>query len=117
MEDIKLSTAAVGTQRRAFRAQSVERDLLEDSESTESLALEKEEKINQARTLDFAHRRKWNAFVSFLMIAITLPLFAFGGYAISLQHRAVDVDDLTTWSHYQSISQKVCPSIRPENCA
>jgi hypothetical protein len=116
MEDIKLSTVAVGTQRRAFRAQSAERDL-EDNESTESLALEKEENIDQARTLDFAYRRKWNAFVCFLMIAITLPLFAFRGYAISLQHRAVDVDDLTAWSCFQSISQKVCSSNRPASSA
>lgn len=41
------------------------------------------------------------------MIVITLPLFAFGGYSISLQRQAVDVDDLTTWLRFQNVAQKV----------
>ncbi|KAE9368721.1 hypothetical protein N431DRAFT_470409 [Stipitochalara longipes BDJ] len=106
MEDIKLSSAAMGTQRRPFRGGSVENSLLGDNESTEALAMEKEERIDQSRTLDFAHRRKWNAFVCSLMIAITLPLFAFGGFALHLQHREVG-SDLTHWLQFQNVSQKL----------
>ncbi len=106
MEDIKISTSVVGTQRRPFRGGNAENSLLENNESTENLVLEKEGKIDQVRTLDFAHRRKWNALVCGLMIVITLPLFAFGGYALHLQHRAVG-DDLTHWLQFQNVSQKV----------
>jgi hypothetical protein len=106
MEEIKLSTSTMGTMRRPFRGGSVENSLLEDNESTESFALEKEGKTDQARTLDFNHRRKWNALVCFLMITITLPLFVFGAFALHLQHREVG-EDLAHWLQFQSVSQKV----------
>jgi len=105
-ENMELSKSPMGTLRRPLRGRSDENSLLEDSESTESLSLEKEEKIDQARTLDFAHRRRWNAIVCGLMIAVTLPLFAFGGFALHLHHREVGSDH-TRWLRFQSLSQKV----------
>lgn len=105
MEDISLSTMTVGTQRRLIRAESAERDLLEDNESTENLDFEKEEKMALSRTLNAAHRRRWNAFVCVLMIVVTLPLFAFGGYALSLQHQ--EYDNTVRWASFESVGQKV----------
>lgn len=73
-QENKFSTSVTATQQSHFPSDSVKKSLLEDNESAETITCEQEEVIDQSRTLDYAHLRKWNALVCFFMIAITLPL-------------------------------------------
>lgn len=60
----------------------------------------------EAQTLSHGRRRLRSIFTSVAMVTVTIPLFAYIGFAFYLNGKSVD--GYTKYDHFQSLSKRVC---------